>query len=252
MKTKICPKCGIEKPLNTEHYYKDSRRKGGLRSYCKSCNKTNKSEYYQNNKEKLLKKSAEYRKNNKEKIAKKDAEYRKNNKEKLLKKSAEYYRKSDKERTAKLKAEYYQNNKETIRKQQTDYGSSPEKRRAARLRTAKWYEKQNTLQPACVYQIVNTANNKIYIGETLKGELRWKKHLTELRGNYHANHKLQADFNKLGEDAFEWSIIKEYPKDKDTLLLEEAKTIVKYRKEGKYLYNLTLTIDQVQLLEENK
>ena len=111
-----------------------------------------------------------------------------------------------------------------------------------------------TKEPACIYKIVNTANNKIYIGQTTRGELRWKGHLRDLRGENrkNTNHKLQADFNKFGEDAFEWSIIKEYPKDKDVLLLEEARTIVKYRKEGKDLYNITLTIDQVQMLKENK
>ncbi len=84
------------------------------------------------------------------------------------------------------------------------------------------------------------------------GELRWKRHLTNLRGNYHGNHKLQADFNKFGEEVFSWSIIEEYPKDKDTLLLEEIKTIDRFLREGKELYNLSLTIDQLKLLMEEK
>ena len=163
MKTKKCTRCGIEKPLDAEHYHKDSRKSSGLVSQCKVCQLKQKAEYYQNNKEKFAQKNAEY------------------NREKNLE------------------------------------------------------------QPACVYQIVNTVNNKVYIGQTTQGELRWKRHASTLRGNYHKNHKLQADFNRFGEDAFEWSIIKEYPKDKDTLLLEEARTIVKYRKEGKQLYNIRPT-----------
>ena len=91
------------------------------------------------------------------------AEYRQNNKEKIL----------------KYKAEYYQNNKEKILKQRAEY-----------------HIQKKAEQPACVYQIVNSVNNKIYIGETTRGELRWKEHLTDLRGNRHRNHKLQADFNK--------------------------------------------------------
>lgn len=212
---KKCTKCGIEKDLDC--FYKDSRSKDGLESRCKSCRRLSNAEYWKNNKEKLAKQNAEYYQNNKEKILKREAEYRQNNKEKILKQNAEYYK----------------NNKE---------------------RVAEHYQDKKAEQPACVYQIMNTVNNKIYIGQTTMGELRWKGHLKDLRNENrkNTNHKLQADFNKFGEAAFEWSIIKEYPKDKDTLLLEEARTIVKYRKEGKQLYNLTLTIDQVQLLEENK
>ena len=249
MKTKTCSKCGIEKPLDAEHYYKDSTKSSGWVSQCKVC----KAEY--NSRPEVKKRRAEYRAERysrpevKEKIAKQQAEYRQNNKERI----------------SKYKAEYYQNNKEEIAKQTTEYNSRPEvkerkaeyysrpevKERISKYNT-EYNREKNLEQPACVYQIVNTANNKVYIGQTTQGELRWKRHTSALRGKYHGNHKLQADFNKFGEAAFEWSIIKEYPKDKAALLLEEARTIVKYRKEGKDLYNITLTVDQVQLLEENK
>jgi len=203
---KKCTKCGIEKPLTAEYYYRDSSRSSGFRSWCKVCD----AEY-----------SAEYHQNNKEAIAKQKAERYQNNKEEKKKYQAERYQ-NNKEEKKKYQAERYQNNKDK--------------------------------QPACVYQIVNSVNNKIYIGQTMRGELRWKEHLRALRngitGKWSPN--LQADFNKFGEGAFEWSIIKEYPKDKDTLLLEEARTIIKYKKEGKDLYNIALTIDQAQLLEENK
>jgi predicted GIY-YIG superfamily endonuclease len=169
MKTKKCTKCGIEKPLTAEYYY---RYPMNLRfiSHCRVCRSKAKAEYRQNNKEKI--------------------------------------------------AEYYQNKKAE--------------------------------QPACVYQIVNCVNDKIYIGETTRGEIRWEQHLIDLRGNRHRNHELQADFNKFGKVVFSWSIIEEYPKDKDTLLLEEIKTIDKLLKEGKELYNLSLTIEQLQILQEEK
>ena len=204
---KKCPKCGIDKPLTAEYYHRDISTSTGFVSHCKVCRSKQKSEYYQNNKEKF----AEYHQNNKEKIA----EYYQNNKERI--------------------AEYRQNNKETILKQ-----------------TAEYYQNKKDEQPACVYQIVNSVNNKIYIGETTRGEIRWNEHKQQLRGNRHPNPKLQADFNKFGEEVFSWSIIEEYPKDKDTLLLEEINTIDKLLREGKELYNLSLTIDQLKLLMENK
>ena len=223
---KKCTKCGIEKPLTAEYYHRASQNISGFHSRCKTCAKSSQAERYQSNKEKILKQKAEYYQNNKENFAKYQAEYRQNNKEKI----AEYLQ-NNKEKILKYHAEYRQNNKEKI---------------------AEYRQDINNKQPGCVYQIVNSVNNKIYIGETTRGELRWKEHLTDLRGNRHRNHKLQADFNKFGEEVFTWSIIEEYPKDKDTLLLGEINTIDKLLREGKELYNLSLTIDQLKLLMENK
>jgi len=172
--------------------------------------------------------------NNKGKIANTKAKHYQNNKEKIAQKNAEYYQ-SNKGKIAQRRAEYNKSNKEEVAKQR-----------------AGWYSKRNAAQPACVYQIVNSVSNKIYIGETIRGELRWKDHLCALRSSRHENLKLQADFDKFGEEAFEWSIIKEMDKDKEALVLEEIRTIDSFLKEGKELYNLSLTIDQLKLLQEDK
>jgi len=103
-----------------------------------------------------------------------------------------------------------------------------------------YHEAKVAEQPACVYQIVNNQNGRIYVGETIQGELRWKRHLTALRGGYHPNADLQADFNNFGEEAFEWRIIKELPKDREILAKEEKLHIDKMIAEGKNLYNVHL------------
>ena len=83
--------------------------------------------------------------------------------------------------------------------------------------------------------------------------MRWKEHLRELKRNYHDNKPLQEDFDKHGEEVFEWSIIKEFEdEDKKNLLLEEARTIQQHISEGIELYNLALTIEQLKMLEEDK
>jgi hypothetical protein len=244
---KTCPKCGIEKPLDAEHYHRDSSKSSGFVSHCKVCKLKRLTEYH--SRPEVKERTSEYRQNNKEAIAKRTAEYRS--------------RPEVKEKLSSYGSKYRLDNKEKRDKYTAEYRSRPEvKERVAEWRlnnreeisayNSEYNRERNREQVGCVYQIVNSVSNKIYIGQTTQGELRWKRHINALRGDYHTNHKLQADFNKFGEDAFEWSIIKEYPKDKDALLLEEAKAIIKYRKEGKDLYNLTLTIDQVQLLEENK
>jgi predicted GIY-YIG superfamily endonuclease len=196
MKTKKCPKCGIEKPLNAKHYYRNASKASGFQSRCKVCRNSYDSD------------RLEYK--------------------------ADYYQKN-KEKYAEHDAKYYQENRDMII-----------------ARNREWIEQRKKQEPGCVYQILNKNNGKVYIGETTRGKLRWKQHLRALKGKYHENHKLQEDYDKFGEEVFEWSILKELPKDKDTLLLEEIKMIDKLMKEGKDLYNLTLTVDQLQMLQEDK
>ena len=146
------------------------------------------------------------------------------------------YHAENKEMNAKRAAKHYAENKEKIAK-----------------RGAKRYVEKKAEQPNCVYQIKNLENNKVYIGETIRGELRWKAHLCDLRANRHPNKLLQEDFDKYGREAFEWTILKEFEDgDKDNLLLEEARSIQQFITEDVEIYNLTLTIDQLRMLTENK
>ena len=97
--------------------------------------KDSRTEYYNNNKEKILNKQREYNKNNKEKILNQRREYNNNNKEELLNQKREYYnnnkeellnkqreyRKNNKEELLNQKREYYNNNKEDILNKQREY-----------------------------------------------------------------------------------------------------------------------------------
>ena len=53
-----------------------------------------------------------------------------------------------------------------------------------------------------IYEILNTANGKRYIGQAVNFAKRWKKHLTELRGGRHHSRHLQSAWNKHGETTF--------------------------------------------------
>ncbi len=164
---------------------------------------------------------AKYYAENKEAKAKYDAKYRAENKEAKAKYDAKYYA-ENKEAKAKSQAKYRAENKEA--------------------------------KPGCVYALDNDVNSKVYIGETTRGELRWKDHIRYLRGNYHGNPQLQKDFNEYGEEAFglKFRIIQEYPKDKELLLLHEALEIERHIQEGIELYNAIRTIDQLKMLTEHR
>ena len=105
VKTKRCSKCGRILPLS--EFYKDKRANDGLRSACKACSRAKVAQYYQSNKDAILKKKAEYRANNKDTIAQKNAEWYATHKDAILK---------------KIHA-YYSAHKDAIHKRQADYNA---------------------------------------------------------------------------------------------------------------------------------
>ena len=241
---KKCRKCEIEKPLS--EFYKKNTSRDGRRSQCKSCESLSKKQYHAKNREKINAQCAMYRTKNKEKITEYKKQYHAKNREKILEYHTQY-RAHNKEKIAEQKAEYYIENKEKIAEQGAKY------RAHNKEKIAQYYARRKSEQPNCVYQIKNTINDRVYIGETTRGELRWKQHLKRLRGNYHTNKLLQEDFDKFGEEAFEWTTLKEFEsEDKDILLLEEARSIQQHIDEGVELYNLVLTIEQLKMLMEDK
>lgn len=77
---------------------------------------------------------------------------------------------------------------------------------------------------AGIYKIVNTVNNRIYIGSSMNLCSRKNRHFNELRKNKHINHYLQNDFNKCGEKNFVFEIIEEY----DLITLNELLILEQY------------------------
>jgi hypothetical protein len=254
---KKCTKCGIEKSLS--EFSKHGSKEGYLRPDCKVCKAESDREYRKRNLEKLKIKRARHYQENKEYYKRKARLWAESNPERVADNKSRYYQ-ENKQRIAEYGITYRQKNREKIslyrqenRERRAELNSRwyQENRERRAEYSAGYYQQTISEQPACVYQIINDKNGKIYIGETLRGEIRWKQHLKELRGGYHINSKLQEDYDKFGKEAFRWEILKEFPKDKETLLLEEARTINKFLKEDKELYNLTLTIEQLKLLQEN-
>jgi hypothetical protein len=224
MNCKTCSKCKIEKPLS--EFVKDKSKKDGLRSACKECVAL----YREQNKDKMKEYFALYREQNKDKMK----EYQQQNKDKMKEYNA-LYREQNKDKIREIKALYYQQNKDKMKEYFVLYR-----------------QQKNSEQPACVYQISNKQNGKVYIGQTTRGEIRWKQHLSCLRGKYHENKKLQQDFDLFGEETFEWEILFELPEDEKILLLEEALMITDMNKNGFELYNEAITIEQLQLINESQ
>lgn len=64
-----------------------------------------------------------------------------------------------------------------------------------------------------IYQIINTKNNKNYIGSAFNLKRRKTEHFSKLRNNKHENPYLQRSFNKHGECFFKFEILSKCPKE---------------------------------------
>ena len=58
-----------------------------------------------------------------------------------------------------------------------------------------------------IYMIQNSANNKVYIGSSIKIETRFMNHKYALRCGNHDNEYLQNSYNKYGENNFTFEIV---------------------------------------------
>lgn len=58
-----------------------------------------------------------------------------------------------------------------------------------------------------VYSILNRVNGKQYIGGTIDTKSRWLNHKNSLNNNIHFNRCLQEDWNKFGENAFDFLLL---------------------------------------------
>lgn len=58
-----------------------------------------------------------------------------------------------------------------------------------------------------IYCIKNLVNGKIYVGQSINVDGRWRQHLSHLRKNTHNNEHLQDAWNKYGKENFDFQII---------------------------------------------
>ena len=125
MDTKVCTKCGIEKPITEFRMKTDNRQhKKYVYSQCKECEKIStkkyKLKYYENNKEMVKEKSRQQRLNNHEEYIEYMKKYYQYNKEELTKKNKEYVE-LHKEKTRIYQKEYSDAHKEIKKEYDKQY-----------------------------------------------------------------------------------------------------------------------------------
>lgn len=90
---------------------------------------------------------------------------------------------------------------------------------------------------ACVYRIVNTQTGKQYVGSTTRFDYRFREHRRMLRYGCHHSVHLQRSWDKHGEEAFRFELVK-VVHGFESLIEEEQKEIDRLGKHR--LYNQSL------------
>ena len=90
-----------------------------------------------------------------------------------------------------------------------------------------------------IYAILNTVDQKQYVGSTINPVRRQKEHFRDLRAKRHYNRHLQNAFNKYGQAAFSWVVLQEA--DSNLLELEEEWIKKLQTTDGRFGYNVSDT-----------
>lgn len=110
--TRVCRKCGQEKPLS--EFVKDKTRELGYSYTCKHCKREHACKYRADNHEKILERTRKWRVDNPEKVREYDRKYRADNHEKILEYGREHYAENS-ERYKKYSRKWHAANPEKVR-----------------------------------------------------------------------------------------------------------------------------------------
>ena len=113
---KQCTKCGKLLIAWKGNFRKKKNGKCGFASQCKECDK----QYYEENKDEILKRNKKYREEHKEEIAEQKKQYREEHKEEITEYQKQYYE-NNKEEILECQKEYREEHKEEILKYQKQY-----------------------------------------------------------------------------------------------------------------------------------
>lgn len=110
--TRVCRKCGQEKPLS--EFVKDKTRELGYSYTCKHCKREHACKYRADDHEKVLERTRKWRVDNPEKVREYDRKYRADNHEKILEHGRKYYAENS-ERYKKHSRKWHAANREKVR-----------------------------------------------------------------------------------------------------------------------------------------
>lgn len=252
--TKICSKCGEEKPATTEYFRKAKANKDGLMGQCRDCIKEYEKQYRQENKEYRKLYNKQWRQENKEYRKLYEKQWRQENKEhrklynkqwhqenkEYIKEHYKQYKKQwhqeNKEKINERHKQWYQENKEYIKEYNKQYfqenidryRQNNQKRKAIKKRLPhtltldQWEKIKNDFNNECAYCGKTEQEHKEEFNELLHQE-----HFIPLSkgGEYTHNNIIPAcrscNRSKHNTDFFEWyPTYEEYNEEREQFILE--------------------------------
>lgn len=237
-------------------------------------------EYYEKNKEKILRQQKEYKEKNKEKIAAYQREYRKNHKKKIAEHNKKYRQKNKeqlkenykrwreenpekhKESTRKASRKYYEKNKAKA----LSYTKKWQAKNKARFLTSvkNWQKKhmeeyaaivresQERHRIPAIYILLNKVTRRVYVGSSRNIHQRCKGKSGNIIGQWAydlkkkrvSSKRMQADYDKYGLDSFRLVVLRTEPDYNKRTNFERMliKNIVKAKGTDK-VYNKNLYTD---------
>ena len=236
---KKCTKCGTEKPATIDFFPKRDSSKDGFRNECKLCKKEYIRNYYENNREHIIKKNVDYVKINREACQARRKKHALKNKDILDEKRKKHYQKN-KEQISKKKKEYAEKNKEKNAKYHLEYARrNVDKCKIKRhKREAKLKSLPSTLtKNQWDYTVAHFNNSCVYCGSE---EQIQQDHFVPLSKGGEFTHNniipacMKCNCSKQDQDFFEW-----YPNHKNYSKKRESK-ILKYLGYDKKIQQLSI------------
>ena len=201
METKVCSKCGIEKPFC--EFYKRNDNKSGYRADCKLCFNLKNATYKNKNLEKIKEKAQERFQRNKKTILEKKQNWRKNNPEEYKKQTKKYYE-STKENQSIKKKIWIENNREKY----NSYWTNRKKEDTGfkllsgmRSRLSSYLKLHNITKKNKTFDIVGCSPQflKEYLQNQFTKEMSWDNH--GLFG-WHIDHIIPLSSAKTEEELY--------------------------------------------------
>ncbi len=97
-----------------------------------------------------------------------------------------------------------------------------------------------------VYVIRNSITGSVYVGSSVKVEVRWKEHSNALRHGGHPNKVMQTDWDKLSAETFSMEFVEQCSSLR-TLGPSEQRWVDRFLEEGVPLYNKQTRISAPKL-----
>lgn len=113
-----------------------------------------------------------------------------------------------------------------------------------------------------IYMIKNLVNGKKYIGQSVDIDTRRRSHFYHLRDGSHRNPYLQKSFDKYGEEAFEFIVLEECPRElldeKEDFYMKKYNSLVEengynlMRVEFKHYTHSKITREKISIANKGK